>query len=291
LGNFDGVHCGHQKVIELVLRSAQDLIPTVVSFHPHPQEFFSGQPRQFLTTVSEKAHYLAELGIEQLVLLAFNQELANLSPTAFVTKILHEQLAARHITIGADFHFGYQRQGDAKILQSLATQHQIVTNIVELEVDRHARIGSSRIRSALLSSDLQEAQRLLGRPYSISGVVIPGQQLGRTLGFPTANIEYSPAKFLPGLGVYCVRVDTNDRQQQLPGVMNIGKRPTVNGQQTTIEVHLLDWSGDLYGQQITVLLDRFLRPEQKFVGLDELSAQIQQDIAAARSFYREIGKA
>jgi riboflavin kinase / FMN adenylyltransferase len=289
LGNFDGVHSGHQQVIKLVLQAARGLVPTIVSFHPHPHEFFSGQTRQFLTTVPEKAHFLAELGIEQLVLLNFNQVLANLTPAEFVVKILHQQLAARHITIGTDFHFGYQRQGNAQLLQKLAADYGMVTNIVELAIDQNTRIGSSRIRSALLNSDLKEASRLLGRSYSLSGRVMPGQQLGRTLGFPTANIDYPPEKFLPQLGVYCARVDTEE-QQQLPAVMNIGKRPTVDGQKITVEVHLLDWAGDIYGQQVTIFLDRFLRSEQKFAGLPELTAQIQADCKAAHSFYQEMGK-
>jgi riboflavin kinase / FMN adenylyltransferase len=289
LGNFDGVHCGHQQVIQLVLLAAQGLIPTIVSFHPHPQEFFSGQPRQLLTTVAEKAQFLSGLGIQQLVLLNFNQELVNLTPVEFVEKILHQQLAARHITIGADFHFGYQRQGNAQILKSLAADFDIETNILELAIDQNTRIGSSRIRSALLNSDLKEASRLLGRSYSLSGRVVPGQQLGRTLGFPTANIDYPPEKFLPRLGVYCVRVNTA-QHHQMPAVMNMGKRPTVNGQKTTVEVHLLNWSGDIYGQQITIYFDRFLRAEQKFAGLDELTTQIQADCEAAQSFYQEMGK-
>jgi riboflavin kinase / FMN adenylyltransferase len=289
LGNFDGVHGGHQQVIQQVLQTSTGLVPTIVSFHPHPQEFFSGQPRQFLTTVPEKAQFLAELGIEQLVLLNFNQELVNLKPAEFVDKILHQQLAARHITIGADFHFGYQRQGNAPILKSLAAGYGIATNIVELAIDQDSRIGSSRIRSALLNSDLKEASRLLGRDYSLSGRVVPGQQLGRTLGFPTANIDYPPEKFLPHFGVYCVRVNT-EHHQQLPAVMNMGQRPTVNGQKITVEVHLLNWSGDIYGQQITVYFDRFLRSEQKFAGLNELTTQIRADCEAAHSFYQEMGK-
>ncbi len=289
LGNFDGVHCGHQQVIRLVLQAAGGLVPTIVSFHPHPQEFFSGQSRQFLTTVAEKAQVLGELGIAQLVLLKFDQALANLTPSEFVEKILHQQLAARHITIGADFHFGYQRQGDALMLRRLAAPFEIATNIVELATDQQTRIGSSRIRSALLNRDLAEASRLLGRSYSLTGRVIVGQQLGRTLGFPTANIDYPPEKFLPHLGVYFGRVDT-EQQQQLPAVMNIGKRPTVNGQITSIEVHLLNWSGDIYDQQITIYLDQFWRSEQKFAGLTELTAQIQTDCAAAQSFYQEMDK-
>jgi riboflavin kinase / FMN adenylyltransferase len=285
LGNFDGVHSGHQRAIELLLANAGANCPTVVTFDPHPQQFFSGQPRQLLTTLPEKALCLEALGIQQLVLLPFDEHLVHLTPTEFVSKILHQQLGVVQIVIGADFRFGYQRVGDAVMLKNLAAEYGIETHIVELEFDRDQRIGSSRVRAALLDGDLREVDRLLKRSYSISGLVVPGQQLGRTLGFPTANIDYPPIKFLPRLGVYCVRIDT-EQEQRLQAVMNIGKRPTVNGQSTSMEVHILNWSGDLYGQSLTIYLDQFLRPEQKFAGLPELTKQIQADCSAAQEFYR-----
>jgi riboflavin kinase / FMN adenylyltransferase len=284
LGNFDGVHSGHQRAIELLLANAGANCPTVVTFDPHPQQFFSGQPRQLLTTLPEKALCLEALGIQQLVLLPFDEHLVHLTPTEFVSKILHQQLGVVQIVIGADFRFGYQRAGDAVMLKNLAAEYGIETHIVELEFDRDQRIGSSRVRAALLDGDLREVDRLLKRSYSISGLVVPGQQLGRTLGFPTANIDYLPIKFLPRLGVYCVRIDT-EQEQQLQAVMNIGKRPTVNGQSTSVELHILNWSGDLYGQSLTIYLDQFLRPEQKFAGLPELTKQIQADCVAAQEFY------
>jgi riboflavin kinase / FMN adenylyltransferase len=285
IGNFDGVHRGHQRAIELLLaHSTSSLHPTVVTFDPHPQQFFSGQPRQLLTTVAEKACCLESLGVEQLVLLPFNEYLVHLTPAEFVTKILQQELATQQIVIGADFRFGYQRAGDANMLTKLAAAYGIETHILELEFDRDQRIGSSRVRAALLAGDLPEVNQLLGRSYSISGLVVPGQQLGRTLGFPTANIDYPPLKFLPRLGVYCVRVDT-EQNRQLQAVMNIGKRPTVNGQSTSVEVHVLNWSGDLYSQQLTIYLDQFLRPEQKFAGLPELTHQITADCLAATEFY------
>jgi riboflavin kinase / FMN adenylyltransferase len=285
LGNFDGVHYGHQRAIELLLKHTADDFPTVVTFDPHPQQYFSGLPRQLLTTVTEKAKVLESLGIHQLVLLPFNEALVHLNPIDFVKKILHENLDTRQIVIGADFRFGYQRAGDAQMLKELAAEYGITTHILELEFDRQQRIGSSRIRAALLAGDLPETNRLLGHSYSIAGLVVPGQQLGRTLGFPTANIDYPAIKFLPRFGVYCVRVDT-EQQSQLTAVMNIGKRPTVNGQSTSVEIHILNWSGDLYGQQLTIYLDNFLRPEQKFAGLPELTQQIQADCEAAIDFYR-----
>jgi riboflavin kinase / FMN adenylyltransferase len=288
LGNFDGVHCGHQKLIRLLLAKAGSNCPTVVTFDPHPQDFFSGQRRQLLTTVPEKAQYLGKLGVEQLVLLHFDRSMVELTPAAFVEQVIQDQLAAEQVLVGADFRFGYQRQGNASILQELTASRGISTQILELESDRGSRIGSSRIRAALLEADLVEVKRLLNRSYSIDGQVVPGQQLGRTLGFPTANIAFDPNKFLPRLGVYCVRLDTQ-QQSQLPAVANVGKRPTVDGQRLSLEVHLLDWSGDLYGQQVTVYLDSFLRPEQKFAGLGELTTQIQADCQAAKNFYDSVG--
>jgi riboflavin kinase / FMN adenylyltransferase len=288
LGNFDGVHCGHQRLVERLMLSMGEAVPTVVTFDPHPQDFFSGEQRQLLTTITEKAYYLGKLGIAQLVVLPFDRTMVELTPTAFVEKVIVTELAAQRVTIGADFRFGYQRQGNAEILQELTAQRGIVTEILALEQDRDSRIGSSRIRAALLQGDLEEAKRLLQRSYSISGAVVSGQQLGRTLGFPTANIAFDSQKFLPRLGVYCVRIDTAN-QSQLAAVANVGKRPTVDGQQVSLEVHLLDWAGDLYGQSVTVYLDRFLRSEQKFAGLTELTAQIRADCQAAQSFYGQLG--
>jgi riboflavin kinase / FMN adenylyltransferase len=160
----------------------------------------------------------------------------------------------------------------------------ILTRIAPLEMDGGSRISSSRIRAALLAADLTLTQELLGRYYSIVGTVVNGQEIGRSIGFPTANIKYPAEKFLPRQGVYCVRVDT-PAAKQLPGVMNIGKRPTVDGINTTVEVHLLDWDGNLYGQQLTVYLHQFLRSEQKFPSLTALTNQIQADCDTARVFY------
>jgi riboflavin kinase / FMN adenylyltransferase len=288
LGNFDGVHWGHQKLVQRLLALSGTACPTVVTFDPHPQDFFSGDRRQLLTTVAEKAHYLGELGVEQLVLLTFDRSMVELTPAAFVEQVIRDRLGAQQVLVGADFRFGYQRQGNAQILRELTSELGIKAEILELETDRGSRIGSSRIRAALLEGDLAEVKRLLNRSYSIGGQVVPGQQLGRTLGFPTANIAFDLHKFLPRLGVYCVRIDTQ-QQTQLAAVANVGKRPTVDGQRLSLEVHLLDWSGDLYGQQVTVYLDRFLRSEQKFAGLGELTAQIQLDCQAARNFYDSVG--
>jgi riboflavin kinase / FMN adenylyltransferase len=342
LGNFDGLHLGHRQVIQPVLRQdvsalrmagrsarrslevAQEeqakaevaLLPTasrsqpyatVVTFHPHPREFFTGQSRPALTPIDEKVALMQAIGVEQLVLLPFNCELASLNPQDFVENILIQQLQARRISVGQNFCFGRQRSGTVADLQAIAANFGVEVVIVPTQNHDSERISSSAIRQALQAGEITFANRLLGRPYRLIGQVVEGQQLGRKLGFPTANLHLPPEKFLPRLGVYGVRVGMSDpmdddfpesqeksinsgdggsaltkQTQGLPGVMNVGCRPTVAGTQLTVEVHLLDWSGDLYGKILTVDLETFLRPEQKFSSLDELKAQIQVDCIAAR---------
>jgi riboflavin kinase / FMN adenylyltransferase len=294
LGNFDGVHLGHATVIQSLFDSATPntldasyCYPTVVSFTPHPYVFFRGQPKPLLTLLPEKAELLEKLGVEQLVLLPFNRELANLSPEAFVAQILVRQLNAQKISVGFDFCFGRERSGNAEDLKAIAARFNIPVTIVESALMGPDRISSSAIRQALEAGDMVRAKQLLGRAYTLSGTVIQGQQLGRTLGFPTANLNVSVEKFIPFNGVYQVQVDSPAFTQSQLGVMNIGVRPTVNGTLQTIEVHLLDWSGDLYGHTVTVHLEQFLRPEQKFESLDALKAQIQLDCAKARQLHRQ----
>ncbi|WP_310485113.1 bifunctional riboflavin kinase/FAD synthetase [Chamaesiphon sp. VAR_48_metabat_403] len=286
LGNFDGIHRGHLETIEPVLKwDNKSTYKTVVTFDPHPQQYFTGQQRQLLTPHSERVIILEGLGIDQLILLPFDCELVKLSPEEFVDRILDRQIQAKFISVGADFRFGNQRAGTATDLVALAANLGIQTQIVPLAIDGDSRISSSRIRAALLAADLQLTRALLGRYYSIVGTVVNGQEIGRSIGFPTANLKYPPDKFLPRQGVYCVRVDT-PTATQLPGVMNIGKRPTVDGVNTTVEVHLLDWDGNLYEQQLIVHLHHFLRSEQKFPDLAALTNQIQADCKAAKEFFQ-----
>ncbi|MDA0672807.1 MAG: bifunctional riboflavin kinase/FAD synthetase [Cyanobacteria bacterium] len=328
LGNFDGVHRGHQQVIAPILPGpAADCpptavpltappsvwgysdrcpllldacefsdplsavppmqpgpIPTVVTFYPHPKEFFSGQPRPWLTPLEEKAAVLRSHGVQQLVLLPFNRELAALTPQAFVDHVLIQRLQAQHISVGADFHFGQGRSGTAPLLQTLAQAQGTQVTVVALAQAGGDRISSSRIRTALQQGDLLTTRHLLGRPYTLTGRVVQGQQLGRQLGFPTANLKLAADKYLPRTGVYGVWVyGLPGQPPQTPwaGVMNLGHRPTVAGQTQTLEVHLLHWQGDLYGQTLTVALEIFLRPEQRFPSLDHLKDQIQADCRTA----------
>jgi len=325
LGKFDGVHRGHQQVIQPILKavseegtqrsggatsspsspSSRDLsLPsgytysTVVTFNPHPQEFFTGEPRPLLTPLDEKIQQLRSLGVEQLVLLPFDKELAALTPEQFVEKILVQQLKCQRISVGQDFRFGSKRSGTATDLQLLAAKYDIPVTIADLQTctgdlstdSTGERISTSLIRQHLELGDVQQANYLLGRPYTLVGPVIKGQQLGRTIGFPTANLQLPKQKFLPRFGVYAVRVKSLGEVSDAAcfdcwGVMNIGNRPTVNGIHPSVEVHLLDWSGDLYCKKLTVQLEKFLRPEQKFPSLEALKTQIQQDCAAAIAFF------
>ena len=312
LGKFDGVHLGHQRVIQPVLqsvwgKSGEISTPpdrknprpysTVVTFDPHPHEFFTGQPRDLLTPLDEKVQQLRSLGVEQLVLLPFDRELSALSPEEFVDKILVQQLQCRQISVGQDFCFGKKRMGTAQDLQILAAKYNIPVTIVPIKTDTDSlsttddtRISTSLIRESLEVGDIAKANRLLGRPYTLTGEVVTGQKLGRTIGFPTANIQLPKDKFLPRHGVYAVEVmihnqtpDTDSIPQL--GVMNIGNRPTVNGIDTRVEVHCLNWSGDLYGKILEIQLVKFLRPEQKFPSLEALKNQIQLDCTAARAIF------
>ncbi|KPQ35743.1 MAG: bifunctional riboflavin kinase / FMN adenylyltransferase RibF [Phormidesmis priestleyi Ana] len=325
LGNFDGVHLGHQRVMAQILpgqtaklanEQAQPVedglheglneglneqgkvpVTTVVTFSPHPQEYFSGVSKRLLTPVEEKSELLTKLGIAQLVMLPFDQAIAQLSPEAFVEQVLIQGLQAKRISVGSDFRFGQGRCGDADGLQAIAASYGVPVVQVPLMYEKGDRISSSRIREALQTGRLSEATQLLGRPYTLTGKVIKGQQIGRTIGFPTANLQLPTKKYLPRTGVYSVRVfgvkaegqslTSEPPLQRVPlkGVMNIGTRPTVEGQSLSVEVHIMDWRGDLYDQLLTVSLAEFIRPEQKFESLESLKAQIAEDCRAARRLH------
>ena len=299
LGNFDGVHLGHQQVIAPITPASlrislgdrhPQLTSTVVSFSPHPQEFFRKATRSLLAPFDEKVDLLKSLGVEQLVLLSFDSELAKLTAKEFIQKILIGYLQVEIISVGFDFHFGQLRQGNVTDLknvwgdrltivpeQTMKFSNDSEQSLGQSSEQSRVRISSSNIRAALAQGDIDLANALLGRPYNLVGKVIRGKQLGRTIGFPTANLELPSQKCLPRDGVYAVTVIDRNCQSVINGVMNIGMRPTVDGDRRSVEVHLFDWQGDLYGQQISVNLIKFIRPEKKFDSLEMLKAQIQDD--------------
>lgn len=285
LGNFDGVHKGHALLLEATKTLAQKLGATsaAVVFDPHPRRFFQPDTPPFLLTLShQRDDLLRAKGIEHVIRLPFNEALSRLSPDEFVEKVLRRQLGLAGVVTGAEFRFGAKRAGDAATLASLCAEYGMKALAIEpqtLDGTATHKIGSSGVRDAIVNGDMARAETLLGRYWTISGKVVEGQQLGRTLNFPTANImlgEYVE----PKNGVYAVKCYIDGICHG--GVANYGRRPTVGASEPLLEVHLLDFDGDLYGQFLEVSFIDFIRDEKKFDGLDALKAQIQCDSDRAR---------
>lgn len=298
IGNYDGVHLGHQMVIKSLLeqREIYGVPATVLTFEPLAKEFFSKQKPARLSSIEQRADMLFALGVDQVCCVEFNREFASLAPEQFVQTVLIDGLAARYVAVGDDFRFGKDREGDFVSLQQAGKQHGfVVVDHGTFEIDGE-RVSSGRIRSALQRDDLLLAERLLGKPYSISGMVQHGRKLGREIGFPTANIPLSEQIVLPVQGVYVVevtivetntieaRVD-NKSAEKWQGVANIGKRPTVNGNSNQLEVHLLNVQPDLYDCKLEVVFKQKIRDEQKFEDIESLKQQIAKDIIIANAFF------
>ncbi len=295
LGSFDGLHQGHRRVIAAVTEPllhdgrpvVPPLVPTVVSFWPHPREVLHGETRLRLDLPEEKLTLLEPLGIRQLVLVPFTRELAALRPEPFVHQVLAGLLQARRIAVGTNFRFGVDRSGDADDLARIGADLGIDVRVVPMLWDGEERVSSSRIRRALAAGDIQEAERLLERPYRFSGQVVSGRGLGRQLGWPTANLQVDGRKFLPQEGVYAALAWCDDGHgasgEAMAAVMNLGPQPTVDPQApSAVEVHLLDRDITLAGARLTVQPLRLLRHQQAFPSLEALSLQIHCDAQVAR---------
>lgn len=287
IGAFDGVHRGHQEVLAHLKREAdaRGLATTVITFEPLPGEFlFPDRAPPRLMTFREKFEALADQGIDNLLCLRFNNGLRTMSPRAFVEDIFVKGLNARYIAFGDDFRFGKDRAGDLSFTQSLAQEfdYEVVpTSTFDIAGER---VSSTRIRTTLVDADFAEAASLLGKPFKLSGKVLKGKQLGRTIGSPTANIALKRVKS-PLHGVYAVRV-SGSGLSNVAGVANVGVRPTVNdGTLANLEVHLFDFDGDLYGERLSVEFMTKLRDEKKFESLDALKAAIAADQQAARAWH------
>lgn len=288
LGTFDGLHLGHRQVIEQMRSQARakDLPQWVFSFQNHPAEVLRPElAPPLLTSWHEKLTLLQNQGpLDGVILQAFDQNFSQLSPEAFVREILVERLKVATIAVGFNFHFGYQARGNGELLQQMGRELGFDVAIVPACEAQGQVISSTRIRELLLAGQLSEALELLGGEFIIQGEVIRGQGIAaKVLGVPTANLKLEhPRKVLPPKGVYACYVRRHGHHTQHPAVMNIGNRPTFAGQNLSLEVFLMDFEGDLYGQTLEVYLKDFLRPEQRFEGPEALKAQIHQDIAAAR---------
>ncbi|WP_456414903.1 bifunctional riboflavin kinase/FAD synthetase [Thiolapillus sp.] len=285
IGNFDGVHLGHQAVFNALRGRAEQLaVPsTVILFEPQPMEFFQPQkapPR--LTRLREKLVHIRNCGIDRVVLLEFNRRLATLSAEDFVQQVLVDGLGIRHLYVGDDFRFGQGRKGDFSLLRRMGAEQGFSVQGLDTVCHEDCRISSTRIREALAAGDFSTAKLCLGRPYQICGRVGRGQQRGRTIGFPTLNVNLR-RRSSPVQGVFAVRVQGLD-EGDLPGVANVGTRPTVDGRERPLlEVHLFDFDRQVYGSQIGVTFLGKIRDERKFSSFEQLQQQILLDAAQARN--------
>lgn len=288
LGNFDGVHLGHQAVIGeacAIARAAQ--VPSgVMTFDPHPRRFFNPDGPLFeLTPAHAKSRYLASLGVDLLFLMPFDAALAAMPAERFVSDVLVGGLGVSRVVTGYDFVFGQGRKGDAALLNRMGDAHGFaVTTVSAVKGNKGVPYSSTVIRDHLRHGRPREAAALLGRNWEIEGVVLTGDQRGRQIGFPTANVD--PGDYvMPALGVYAVRVGIvdGDRTDWRDGVVNVGRRPTFDGESVTVEAHLFDFDGDLYGRVLRVAFIESLRPEMKFDGIEAIRAQIEKDCVRARA--------
>ena len=283
LGNFDGLHLGHQSVIgKTVALAKQSSKPAaILTFEPHPRRVFKPSlPPLRIIPFTEKAHRVKEMGIDFMRVIRFTNEFAKNSAEEFIKNIVCKQLQASHIVTGDDFVFGNNREGNSSSLREMATKYGFsYTECPPVLIDKE-RCSSTRIRSLLAAGNVEEIEALLGRPYSITSIVQEGDKRGRQLGFPTANLLIG-RRFTPATGVYAIKAIID--KKILNGVANLGTRPTFNGDRLQLEAHLFDWQQDIYGKHIEVILMKYLRQEQKFSDIDEIKVQISKDCELAKN--------
>jgi riboflavin kinase/FMN adenylyltransferase len=291
IGNFDGVHLGHQAMLSRLKDAAHRLgLPAcVMTFEPHPREFFApDQAPTRLTSLREKLQLLAQSEVDCVHVCRFNYDFARISAEEFITRILNQELSVRWLLVGDDFRFGARRAGDLTMLQTFATENGFAVEVMPGVIIEDQRVSSTAIRQALAGGDLNSARKLLGRAYSISGRVIDGDKLGKQIGFPTANIQLKHNR-PPLSGIFAVAVRGAIRSSpatELPGVASLGVRPTVheNGK-PVLEVHLFDFNQEIYGHHLQVDFLHKLRDEEKYADLDTLILQIKKDVAQAKDFF------
>ncbi len=288
IGNFDGVHFGHQAMLAKLraAASSRDLPACVMTFEPHPREFFApDQAPVRLTTLREKCELLARHGVDRVQVCRFNFALAQVTAQEFIERLLVRSLGVRWLQVGDDFRFGARRAGDLSMLKAFAPRHGYEVEPMPTVTLDGVRVSSTAVRDALATGDVVQAQRLLGRPYSISGRVVRGDQLGRKLGFPTANVQMRHNR-PPLCGIFAVEFHRADGSV-LRGVASLGVRPTVKGSGAApvLEVYLFDFSAEIYGEQVRVDFLHKFRDEAKYVDIDTLQRQIAQDVADAKDFF------
>lgn len=288
-GTFDGVHLGHKKVLQHVveLAKAKNTQSLLITYHPHPRLVIepNNTELRMLSNIQEKAEAVFELGVDYVLVLPFTQEFSKLSPKAFVKNILVDQLQVDTIVIGYDHRFGNNRSGDFTTLVELSKQFNFQVQEIPASMIDEIAISSSKIRKALSDNNLKYANALLGRPYVVTGIVIEGKKIGRSIGFPTANIQILDRyKLVPSHGVYAGKCTIDDITYKM--VCNIGLRPTLGGQSLSIEAHIFDFSENIYGKEISLFLVQYLRNEQKFDSLESLKSQLFIDANQAQSLVK-----
>ena len=284
IGTFDGVHLGHQKIIKRVVETAHKngLLATVFTFFPHPRMIVQhDQQLKLIHTLTEKKQFLQSLGVDLLIVQPFNEAFANLSAEAFVSELLVKHLRAQKVIIGYDHHFGKNRTANIDNMRLFGEQYGFSVEEIPVQEVDEVSVSSTKIRQALNEGRVEIAEHYLGVPYSFIGKVVHGLKLGRTIGFPTANLQVEASyKLIPKDGVYVVYSLIEGRK--VYGMMSIGKNPTIQGKGASIEVYFFDFNQDLYGQDLTIYFVKYLREERKFSSVSLLKKQIQDDETAAR---------
>lgn len=284
IGTFDGVHIGHQKIISTLKEKAEAIggETVILTFFPHPRMILHPEDQQLklITTIAEKSELLGQLGVDHLIITPFTRDFSNLSPEDYVKEILVKQIGTRKIIIGYDHRFGKNREGGIADLERLGKVHGFEVEVIPEQDVKEVAVSSTKIRQALLQGDIATANAFLGYPFSLNGKVIRGDQIGRKMGYPTANLFVEESfKLIPADGIYAVNVIVDEEIYQ--GMAYIGHRPTVNGMSRNIEVNIFDFDMDIYGQHIRMDFLHFIRGDQKFNSLDELSQQLGRDRKAA----------
>lgn len=285
IGMFDGVHLGHQSIIHRLNTIAQskNLESAILTFWPHPRKvFYPNDDLKLLNTIDEKKYLLQKNGLQHLFLKEFDEDFRNLTGEEFVRQILVEQLKVKHLIVGYDHTFGKNRSGDFSLLKKMGPELGFEVEQVEAVNYKDLNISSTQIRNALVKGDILSANKMLGYHYSVSGEVIHGQKIGRTIGYPTANIQVDPMKLLPKNGAYIV--DVFVKEQHFKGMLSIGTNPTVEGKLKTVEVYILDFKDDLYGKEISVNFRDFLHDEIKFESLEQLIIRLDEDKELTSNF-------
>ena len=288
IGNFDGIHIGHQHVIKKILKSSQKekMKSAIMTFTPHPKIFFKKDNDNFnITTNNFKKKFLSDLGIEHYIEYSFNKLLSNLAPIDFIKKILVKQLHVKKIIVGKDFRFGKDRSGDTKLLKKLSFIYGYKLQIIEHVKNKknNLKFSSSSIRENITNGAFERVTTALGRNWHMKGKVIKGNQKARLINFPTANIK-PESHIVPKKGVYFVKAIIKDKEYK--GISNFGERPTINGTNLLLETHIFEYNRDIYGKQLTVEFLTFIRPEKKYKDFKTLTSQIRKDVIKAKKYHK-----